>query len=594
MTSVHDVSAAVGDLSLRDYLMVVRRRKWIIVLSVLVVTATALGSAMLQTPTYQASVLVKVSFNPNQASGVLDPGSQPAVPTDPDRFMSDEAQVASSPQTTNVVVQKFGVAYGIAVTPVANSYLLRFTATSDQPINAQLMANAYAAAYNIVSRNQNQAVYAGGILSLALKIKGLQTQVASLRSQQGSDPKTQAYQTLQDTINGYLGQASNYQNQLDSLSRAQATVQSSGSIVALAGKPSTPVAPKPLNSAIVGATAGLALGLTAAFILERLDDSVKSNHDIEAVSDGLPTLGIIPFETVPRQEPLYVAARDHTNSPGAEAYRSLRTSVRLLCLDQSLRVLQVTSPSQGEGKSTTIANLGVALAQAGVRTTIVCSDFRRPKLHTYFGLSNEIGFSSALVGDVPLSEAVQAVPGQENLYLLASGPRPGNPSELLSGRRVQKIFEALRLASDVVLVDAPPVLPVTDASIIGRMVDGTLVVARAGVTSSKDLRRTLDVLRQVKVPLVGLVLNGTGRATSYGYTGGYGYGVRVRVRLHRLEPGPTSTPTRRSRWSPSPPPTGRRRTVRPRPVPPRRQRPNPRADAASSASRGSVKPRGDP
>ena len=216
MTSVHDVSAAVGDLSLRDYLMVVRRRKWIIVLSVLVVTATALGSAMLQTPTYQASVLVKVTFNPNQASSVID-GITPAVPNDPDRFMSDEAQVASSPQTANVVVQKLGVAYGIAVTPIANSYLLRFTATSDQPINAQLMANAYAAAYNIVSRQQNQAVYAAGILSLALKIHGLQTTVADLRKQESGPANSTANQGLQETINFNLSQASNYQNQLDSL-----------------------------------------------------------------------------------------------------------------------------------------------------------------------------------------------------------------------------------------------------------------------------------------------------------------------------------------------------------------------------------------
>ena len=124
-------------------------------------------------------------------------------------------------------------------------------------------------------------------------------------------------------------------------------------------------------------------------------------------------------------------------SPAAEAYRSLRTSIHFLGLDRPIRTLQVTSASAGEGKTTTLANLGVALAQSGQRVVIVSCDLRRPRLHEFFGLSNTFGFTSVLLGDVPLSRAIQPVEEEDRLMLLASGPTPPNPSELLGGRRTR-------------------------------------------------------------------------------------------------------------------------------------------------------------
>jgi capsular exopolysaccharide synthesis family protein len=216
-----------------------------------------------------------------------------------------------------------------------------------------------------------------------------------------------------------------------------------------------------------------------------------------------------------------VISRVEPSSPAAEAYRSLRTSINFLGVDRSMRIIQVTSSNASEGKTTTIANLAVALARAGERVVIVNCDLRRPRVHEFFGLSDSVGFTNVFLGEMPISTAVQGVPGEPNLRLLASGKLPPNPSELLSSPRTDQIFLALKNQGAIVLVDCPPVLPVTDAAVLSSRVDGTVLVAAAGSTTSKDLARALELLHQVGAPIVGTVLNGVSAESGYGYQYGY-------------------------------------------------------------------------
>jgi capsular exopolysaccharide synthesis family protein len=154
---------------------------------------------------------------------------------------------------------------------------------------------------------------------------------------------------------------------------------------------------------------------------------------------------------------------------------------------------------------------------------VACCDLRRPRLHEFFGLDNTVGFTSVLLGDIPLSAALQDVAGRPGLRVLASGPLPPNPAELLASRRATEVLTALRAQAHMVLVDSPPVLPVTDAAVLSSRVDATLVVATAGLTTKRELVRTLEVLGQVDAPVAGVVLNGVGGEGSYGYRYGYGY-----------------------------------------------------------------------
>jgi len=191
-------------------------------------------------------------------------------------------------------------------------------------------------------------------------------------------------------------------------------------------------------------------------------------------------------------------------SPVSEAYRTLRTNLSFYSLDDPLRSLVVTSPAKNEGKSTTIANLAVTMAQSGRRTILVDCDLRRPGLHTLFGLNSEPGLTNLVLDEVrepPLQQT-----SVENLWLLASGPKPPNPADLLGSKKVDQIIQALVEQADIVLFDAPPVIAVTDAAVLGAKVDGVLLVLNAGKTRREHAARAREVLERAKVRLIGAAL----------------------------------------------------------------------------------------
>jgi capsular exopolysaccharide synthesis family protein len=211
-------------------------------------------------------------------------------------------------------------------------------------------------------------------------------------------------------------------------------------------------------------------------------------------------------------------------SHAAEAYRTVRTSIEFLSLDHPITSVQVTSALAAEGKTTTLSNLAVTFAKGGQRVIVLCCDLRRPRVHEFFGLDNRIGFTSVLFGESPLQEAIQDVPSDGlPLRLVASGPLPPNPAELLSSNRAASVIEALHERCDLLLIDSPPVLPVTDALVLAGLVDGVLLVGDSGATTKRSLGRAVELLRQVDAPLVGGVLNGVGARTEYGYQYGKDY-----------------------------------------------------------------------
>jgi len=192
-------------------------------------------------------------------------------------------------------------------------------------------------------------------------------------------------------------------------------------------------------------------------------------------------------------------------SPISEAYRALRTNIQFSSIDRSLHSLLVTSTSPEEGKSTVLANLAVTFAEAGSQVILVDADLRRPSLHVLFGLSNQVGLTTAVLDDggaLPIQDT--PVP---NLRLLTSGPLPPNPAELLGSQRMDRIIEGLRAMADYVLFDSPPIVAVTDAAVLGRRLDGVLLVVDAGKTKRDHARRAKALLEKVNAHLLGVVLN---------------------------------------------------------------------------------------
>jgi len=212
-----------------------------------------------------------------------------------------------------------------------------------------------------------------------------------------------------------------------------------------------------------------------------------------------------------------IALRD-PRSPAAEAYRTLRTNIQFSSLDKPLHTLLATSTAPDEGKSTTLANLAIIIAQSEQRVILVECDLRRPTLHTFFDLPNDVGLTSMILSpeDAPMPLQATSVAG---LSLLASGPLPPRPADILGSRRMEAVIARLRAEADIVLFDTPPVVAVTDAAVLATKVDGVLLVFQAGKTSRDRARQARQILEKVKANIVGVVLNNAQIEQGYGYYG---------------------------------------------------------------------------
>ena len=326
-------------------------------------------------------------------------------------------------------------------------------------------------------------------------------------------------------------QKSFYESQSDALDLTASIAQSGGAeVLTPASAPEAPVSPKPLRDAVLALIVGLMLGAGLAFLVDTLDERIRSVAALELLSGGLPTLAVIPMVEKGHDE-AFVAARDDARSPQAEAFRPLRTAVKFAGLDRPLKVIQVTSSSQGEGKTTAVANLAMALAQGGDRVAVVCCDLRRPKVQDRFGVALTPRLTDVLVGDATLAEALRRY--DANVLILPAGSPPPNPSELLASNKAAAVIKALAEEFDVVIVDTPPVLPVTDALVVSRFVDAMLVVVDSRSTARKAVRRTLQLLGQVNAPVLGVVFNGASASGGYGYGYGSTYGRDEQTRRQR-------------------------------------------------------------
>src|SRR5205085_26688 len=297
------------------------------------------------------------------------------------------------------------------------------------------------------------------------------------------------------------------------------------SIVRPANEPSAPVGSETLNTVLVGGLLGLMLGLVLAFVQETLDTSIGTIEDIEAYL-GVPVLGTVPHidprETMQRlieRRPALAqmdaeALQSHAllithfdpKSPVAEAYRTLRTHIQFSRQDHGGgKALVVTSPTLQEGKTTTIVNLALTMAQSGQKTLLVGANMRRPSIYRFFGIEREPGLSDILVGNAQWRDCIRSVadilmgrfemedimasPGLDNLHIIEAGPIPANPSELLSTTAFGQFLRQVREEYDIVLIDTPPVLPVTDSTIVAGQVDAVVLVYQAGKVGRLVLKR---------------------------------------------------------------------------------------------------------
>lgn len=490
-------------MGVRDYLEIVWRRKWIIVIAVVVTMVTATAATLLATPMYRASAILRVL-------AVTGGGSADWVTYDSrqiERLMNTYAELATSRLVYEELARRLEVAEvpSIQVEIRGETELIAITAEGPDPVVARDAANALAE----LLIDETRALYTG-TGKTAQEILG--EQLARAKSE--LDEAWTEYERLlaespedSDTI-AAAGtvidlKERTYAVLLEQYERnrvREAVLANTLSMVEPAIAPSGPSSPRKAMNLALGLVVGLVAGVALAFLFENLDTTLYSAEQIKGVT-GLPLLGTVPTASKRKDESLF-----NGNSPQGEAFRHLRTRVFMHDHGSSLHTLLVTSAEPQEGKSTVVANLASAMAQAGRTVMVVDAHLRLPTVHKIFGLSNKVGLSSVLEGKASLEEAVQSaeIPG---VHVLASGPVPANPAELISSAKMAALVAGLADQYDMVLLDTPSLLAVTDAAELTRAADGVVLVVERAQARRESVWAACQQLAHMDANPIGVVVN---------------------------------------------------------------------------------------
>lgn len=291
--------------------------------------------------------------------------------------------------------------------------------------------------------------------------------------------------------------------------------------------PTSPVSPRPVVNIGLGAVLGLLVGLALATLRERLDTTIKTTDVLHEVT-GAALLGIVHYDSGAARRPLVTELESH--SPRLESFRVLRTNLQFVDVDAQSKIFAITSPLPGDGKSTTAINLSITLAQAGRRVLLLEADLRRPRVADYLSLEPTVGLTTVLIGLADIDDVIQPFGSVAGLDVIASGAMPPNPAELLQSNAMKRLLTDLRTRYDIIIIDAPPILPVTDAALLASVADGAILVVHHGKTTRDQTLQAKQRLDSVEAKLLGTVMNFVPNrgADRYGYGYGYGYGYSAK------------------------------------------------------------------
>ncbi|HHW88035.1 MAG TPA: polysaccharide biosynthesis tyrosine autokinase [Chloroflexi bacterium] len=532
------------------YLRPLLRWWWLILLSALLAGASAFVFVRLRPPVYIASGTVMVGT----AIQERNPDSQQLSLTQ--GLAQTYVKIAQRPSIREATRKALGMdwlpEYSVRIVP--DSQLIEISVTD---VDAQ---RAYAVATELI--NQLILLSPGGQERQQREVF-IQEQLRKL--EQGMRDTEAEIVRKRDELSSLLSarQIGQTETQISALEAKLTTLRSTyvgllastdqGSINTINVLDPPVVPTEPVNDrwyllVLVAAIIGATVAIAGAYLLEFLDDRLVDIEQILQVT-GLTTLGTVPeIKLDTASQGLVMLQNPH--STDAEAIRVLRTNLLFASVDHKLSSLLVTSPTPGEGKSFISSNLAVAFAQTGKRVILVDADLRKPTLHRVFGLVNNIGVTSALVSDAADVEAALQATATPELRVMTSGPLPPNPSELLSSHKMQELLTHLQSLCDVVIIDSPPVLVVSDTAVLASRADGVLLAFTHEKLRRDPARNTIGALRQVQARILGVVLNRVeGSQHGYYYSYHKSYGNRYYTTpysQHKPKSGKRSAPTART------------------------------------------------
>jgi polysaccharide biosynthesis transport protein len=501
-------------MELRHYMNVLLKWWWLILAAVLIASAASFVAALVTPRTYQSHTTLMVGQalqNPNPNQSDFYTGQALA---------QSYADLVRREPILHAALQALGLGWDwtelqnmVTSRVVANTQLLEISVLDTDPQRAKYLVDEVVRQLIMqspagldVKGEANRQFMQQQVEDLKANITKSQSEILELDSVIAGATSARQIQDARSRQSELQSQISTWRATYAQLmTNLQQGTTNFLSVVESASVPTTSVSTGLAGNVLLAAVIGFVLAASAAFVLEYLDDTIKTSTDVRTLLGLAPLGSVAPIESEQLSDQLVVL--NHPRSPQAEAYRGLRTNLQYSSIDRPLRSLLVTSANPQEGKSITAVNLAIAFAQSGQRVILVDADMRRPFQHKLLSLSNNAGLTNVLLdSDERISDVLQSV-AVENLRVMPSGPLPPNPSEMLGSTRMEHLIESLQRESDIVIFDSPPVLAVTDSIVLGARVDGVLLVVEAGRARYIQVQRCKEALTKVGAPLLGVVLN---------------------------------------------------------------------------------------
>lgn len=510
-------------MELRQYFSVVWKWLWLVILSTAIAAGVSYYVSMLQPRVYQASTKL-----------IVGQSIQSVNPNSGDLYTSGQlAQTYTQIVTTLPVLQGTIAALGLKMSPdqlrgnvsariIEGTQLIDLRVNDIDPARSKALADEVAHQLTLQgpSANEQQKAQQRDFVlkqvdELQQKIVEGQKSVDDLQSAIKLTASAREISDKQQQVTALEGQLQQWQASYANLV-AFLSPQSPNylSIIEPAEVPVEPISPNVALNVGLATAMGLLLSIAAAFLLEYLDDTIKTPNDVMRVL-GLPTVGGIAEITGRPSERLVAASAPR--SPISEAYRVLRTNIHFADVDHPIKSILMTSAGPMEGKSLNAANLAIVMAQAGLKTVLVDCDLRRPSQHRLWGISNETGLTNSLLAQ-SFSDGFMSPTRLENLTVYPTGALPPNPAELLGSERMHQLKAQLEKEADIIIIDSPPCFPIADAAILARMTDGVLLIVDSGRSRRDEVLRAKELIQNAGGRILGVVLNRLApRSSGYSY-----------------------------------------------------------------------------
>ena len=508
-------------MEFKQYILPLKRWWWLLVAATLIAMVSSYLATVRQPPIYQTLASLMIG------QVITDPNPTGAEFTLSRQLAENYAEIANREPVKIATMEALGLSWlpDYRATALPNGQFIEIVVTDIVPERAQAVANEIARQLILRSptgsqsdEQDRQAFVQNQLDNLQQQITETEAEIQTLREALGGMDSARQIADTQVQITALGAKLADLQGiYSDLLANTQGGAINTISVIEEAYKPTVPIGPNKMLIILLSATVGLSLALVAAYVLEYMDDTVKSPEEVEKFTN-VPVIGYLSELDIDDVGALYAA--DNPRHPSVEEMRTLRTNLEFAGVDQPLKTLLISSTEMEVGKTSVAANLAIVMSQTEKDVILVDADLRRPNVYNFYGFQNKVGLSDVFRGEYDLDGVAKQWPGGE-VTVITAGDIPPNPSELLGSKRMSEIMETLGSKADIVIIDGPPFV-VADAAVLASKVDGVLLIVRLGHTRKPAISAMMEQISRSGAKVIGVALNRI-PARSVGYYTGNPY-----------------------------------------------------------------------